>query len=74
MTIPPTERLAKAKSIPKRQRPTEVNAVLAFAGGDSRIETPTAPTKNLKSETMTSDARRCGAAQGPERPGQAAVI
>ena len=44
----------KGKSIQKRQRPTEVNAVLAFAGGDSRIEIPTAPTKNLKSETMTS--------------------
>ena len=28
--------------------------MLAFAGGDSRIEIPTAPTKNPKSETMTS--------------------
>ena len=44
----------KGKSIPKRQRPTEVNTVLAFAGGDNRIEIPTAPTKNPKSETMTS--------------------
>ena len=44
----------KGKSIQKRQRPTEVNTVLAFAGGDSRIEIPTAPTKNPKSETMTS--------------------
>ena len=44
----------KGKSIPKRQRPTEVNTVLAFAGGDSRIEIPRAPTKNPKSETMTS--------------------
>ena len=31
-----------------------MNTVLAFAGGDSRIEIPTAPTKNPKSETMTS--------------------
>ena len=38
----------------KRQRPTEVNTVLALAGSDSRIEIPTAPTKNPKSETMTS--------------------
>ena len=44
----------KGKSIQKRQRPTEVNTALAFAGGDSRIEIPTAPTKNPKSETMTS--------------------
>ena len=44
----------KGKSIPKRQRPTEVNTVLAFAAGDSRNEIPTAPTKNPKSETMTS--------------------
>ena len=28
--------------------------MLAFAGGDSRIEIPTAPTKNPKSETMIS--------------------
>ena len=28
--------------------------MLAFAGGDSRIEIPTAPTKNPKSQTMTS--------------------
>ena len=28
--------------------------MLAFAGGDSRIEIPTVPTKNPKSETMTS--------------------
>ena len=27
--------------------------MLVFAGGDSRIEIPTAPTKNPKSETMT---------------------
>ena len=44
----------KGKRIQKRQRPTEVNTVLAFAGGNSRIEIPTAPTKNPKSETMTS--------------------
>ena len=44
----------KGKSIQNRHRPTEVNTVLAFAGGDSRIEIPTAPTKNPKSETMTS--------------------
>ena len=31
-----------------------MNTLLAFAGGDSRIESPTAPTKNPKSETMTS--------------------
>ena len=28
-------------SVPKRQRPTEVNRVLAIAGGDSRIEIST---------------------------------
>ena len=44
----------KGTSIQKRQRPTEVNTVLAFAGGDSRIDIPTTPTKNPKSETMTS--------------------
>ena len=44
----------KGKGIPKRQRPTEVNTMLAFAGGDSRIEIPTAPNKNPKSETMIS--------------------
>ena len=44
----------KGNSIQKRQRPTEVNTVLAFAGGDSRIEIPTAPNKNPKSATMTS--------------------
>ena len=47
-------KIGKVKSIPKRQRPTEVNTVLVFAGGDSRIEIPTAPAKNPKSETMTS--------------------
>ena len=54
MTIPPTEILAKARVSQKRQRPTEVNTMLAFAGGDSRIEIPTAPTKNPKSGTVTS--------------------
>ena len=44
----------KGKGIPKRQRPTKVNTVLALLGGDSRIEILTAPTKNPKSETMTS--------------------
>ena len=44
----------KGKGIQKRQRPTEVNTMLAFAGGDSRIEISTAPTKNPKSETITS--------------------
>ena len=44
----------KGKGIQKRQRPTKVNTVLAIAGGDSRIEIPTAPTKNPKSETLTS--------------------
>ena len=44
----------KGKSIQKRPRPTEVNTVLAFAGGDSRMEIPTAPTKNPKAETVTS--------------------
>ena len=44
----------KGKGIPKRQRPTEVNTMLVFAGGDSRIEIPTAPTKNPKPETITS--------------------
>ena len=43
----------KSKSIQNCLRPTEVNTVLAFAGGDSRLEIPTAPTKNPKSETMT---------------------
>ena len=33
---------------------TEVNTTLAFAGGDSRIEIPTAPTQKPKSQTMTS--------------------
>ena len=47
----------KGKSIPKRQRPTEVNTVLAFAGGDSRIEIPRAPTKNPKSEDDDFDNR-----------------
>ena len=42
------------KGIQKRQRPTEVNTVLAFAGGDSTNEIPTAPTKNPKSGTVTS--------------------
>ena len=54
MTIPPTEILAKARVSKKLQRPTEVNKMLAFAGGDSRIEIPTAPTKNPKSGTSTS--------------------
>ena len=44
----------KGKGIQKRQRPTEVNTVSALAGGDSRIEIPTALTKNPKSEMMTS--------------------
>ena len=43
----------KGKDIPTRQRPTEVNTVLTLAGGDSRIEIPTAPTKNPKSGTTT---------------------
>ena len=42
----------KGKGIQKRQRPSEVNTMLAYAGGDCRIEIPTAPTKNPKSETM----------------------
>ena len=44
----------KGKGFPKRQRPTKVNTMPAFAGDDSRIEIPTAPTKNPKSETVTS--------------------
>ena len=52
MIIPPTEIAAKARVSKKRQRPSEVNTMLAFAGGDSRIEIP--PTKNPKSETMIS--------------------
>ena len=44
----------KGKGIQKRQRPNEMNTMLAFAGGYSRIEIPTAPTKNPKSETMIS--------------------
>ena len=54
MTISTYRTTCKGKSIPKRQRPTEVNTVLASAGGDSRIEIPPAPTKNPKSETTTS--------------------
>ena len=46
--------LVKANVSKKSQRPTEVNTVLALASGDSRIEISTAPTKNPKSETMTS--------------------
>ena len=56
----------KGKSIPKRQRPTEVNTVLAFAGGDS-----TAPTQNPKSETMTSalhDAELIKDLRGLDKP------
>ena len=45
---------SKGKGIQKRQRPSEVNTVLALAGGDSRIEIPTAPTKNPKSGMVTS--------------------
>ena len=61
----------KGKSIQKRQRPTEVNTVSAFAGGDSRIEIPTAPTKNPKSETMTStpdDAELLKDLRGLDKP------
>ena len=61
----------KGKSIPKRQRPTEVNTELALALGDSRIEIPTAPTKNPKSETMTStpdDAELLRDLRGPGKP------
>ena len=54
MTIPTCTKTGNGKSIQKRQRPTEVNTVFAYAGGDSRIEIPSAPTKNPKSETMTS--------------------
>ena len=46
----------KGKGIQKRQRPTEVSTMLSIAGGDSRIEIPTALTQNPKSETMTSTA------------------
>ena len=49
-----SSKTGKGKSIQKRQRPREVNTVLAFAGGGSRSEIPAAPNKNPKSETMTS--------------------
>ena len=61
----------KGKSIQKRQRPTEANTVLSLAGGDSRIEIPTAPTKNPKSETMTStpdDAELLKELRGLDKP------
>ena len=74
MTIPPYRKTGKGKSIQKRQRPTEVNTVLALAGGDSRIEIPTAPNKESEVRHDDFDTGRCRAAQGPERPGHAAVI
>ena len=61
----------KCKSIQKRQRPTDANTVLAFAGGESRLEIPTAPTKNPKSETVTStpdDAELLKDLRGPGKP------
>ena len=61
----------KGKSIQKCHRPTEVNTMLALAGGDSRIEIPTAPTKNPKSDTMTStpdDAELVKDLRGPGMP------
>ena len=61
----------KSKSIQKRQRPTEVNTTLEFANGDSRIEIPTAPTMNPKSETMTStldDAELLKNLRGLDKP------
>ena len=64
----------KCKNIQKHQRPTLVNTVSAFASGDSRMEIPTAPNKNPRVRNDDFDAGRCRAAQGPERPGQAAVI
>ena len=45
--------------------------MLAFAGGDSRKEIPTAPTKNPKSETMTStpdDAELLKDPRGLDKP------
>ena len=65
----PTEILAEGKGFQKRQRPTEVNTVLALKGGDSRFEIPTAT--NQESEVRDDDF---DAAQGPGRPGQAAVV
>ena len=53
----------KGKSIPKRQRPTEVNTVLAFADGDSRIEIQHQP--RIRSQNDDFDAGRCRAAQEP---------
>ena len=61
----------KGKGIQKRERPKEVNTMLAFAGGDSRIEIPTAPTKNPKSETVTStldDAELLKDLRGLDKP------
>ena len=53
MTIPPTEILAKAR-VSKNVKDQQRYTTLAFASSDSRIEIPTAPTKNPKSETMIS--------------------
>ena len=74
-------------SIPKRHGPTEVNTVLALAGGDSRIEISTLMKnqKALHSRPSIHDAtgivncydrrnRISGAAQGLERFGQATVV
>ena len=61
----------KGKGIQKRKRPTEVNTMLAFAGGDSRTEIPTAPTKKPKSETVTStpdDAELLKDLRGLDKP------
>ena len=71
MTIPPAEKLAKARVSKNVKRPTEVKPMLAFARGDSRIEIPTAPTKNPKSGTVTStpdDAELFKDVRGLDKP------
>ena len=55
-TTIPYRDAGKGKSIQKRQRPTEVNTVLALAGGDSRIEILTAPTrKKVRNDDLEAD-------------------
>ena len=65
-------------SVQKRQRPTEVNTVLAIAGGDSRIEisTLTDDQKALHiakvNELLNMD--KCGVVEVVDRPQSQQVI
>ena len=73
MTIPPTERLAKArvsKNVKDQQRSTQCQPLQVVTAELDSYST------NQESEVRGDDfdAGRCRAAQGPERPGQAAVI